>query len=126
MGSDVLFHELFHLFQTTQESVSSFESALLNREIECHYAQYMYKKRSQKDNYFRGNRWQSLELLNDYLEQYKKNQNEMMLDYIDAYTEYTIVNVFRSVSGYNSYPLDKGCLGLDMFQNFNNLSKDCK
>lgn len=126
LGSDVLFHELFHLFQTTQESVSSFESALLNREIECHYAQYMYKKRSQINWGYRDLRWYSLELLNDYLEQYMENHDEMMLDFINSYTEYTIVNVFRSVSGYNSYPLDKGCLGLDMFQNFNNLSKDCK
>lgn len=36
LESNVLFHEMFHLYQTLSESEQSFESSLMNREIEAH------------------------------------------------------------------------------------------
>ena len=41
-----LLHEMFHVFQTAQESISSFKSSMMNREIEAHYAQYLFLQRS--------------------------------------------------------------------------------
>ena len=41
-----LLHEMFHVFQTTQEPISSFKSSMMNREIEAHYAQYLFLQRS--------------------------------------------------------------------------------
>ena len=70
-----LLHEMFHVFQTTQEPISSFKSSMMNREIEAHYAQYLFLRRSvewtdkKQDKYAESQRLRATTSLTKYVNQ---------------------------------------------------------
>ena len=70
-----LLHEMFHVFQTTQEPISSFKSSMMNREIEAHYAQYLFLQRSaewtdkKQDKYAKSQRLRATTSLTKYVNQ---------------------------------------------------------
>ena len=76
-----LLHEMFHVFQTTQEPISSFKSSMMNREIEAHYAQYLFLQRSaewtdkKQDKYAKSQRLRATTSLTKYVNQQGHDYN---------------------------------------------------
>ncbi len=132
LTSDVFFHELFHLYQTMQEMPYSFETSLLNREIEAHYAQFIYlQKPTWSDEEYRSKfesspRGASMKFLHSVLDEsgnIKEKSLESMLNII--ITEY-VLKAFRKNETYNSYSFNIENNGVEIFQNLNKLTKGCK
>ena len=87
-----LLHEMFHVFQTTQEPISSFKSSMMNREIEAHYAQYLFLQRSaewtdkKQDKYAKSQRLRATTSLTKYVNQ----QGHVTTSFLDIFETYII------------------------------------
>lgn len=124
-----LLHEMFHVFQTTQEPISSFKSSMMNKEIEAHYAQYLFLKRSvewteQKEKqYLNSQRLRATTSLADYVNQ----QGQVMASYLDFFNDYLsyhIVPSFRK-EGYENYPFKEYPDITQIFPNIKLITKNC-
>lgn len=127
LSSDVLLHELFHFYQTMQELDFSFEGALLNREIEAHYAQYLFlKKTNMMSDFFKGTRGRAMEKMNEqYLDDWGNLRNEKLYEFAEDFINYNVANVFKETKPYNTYTFNED-EGLSMFQNIQLLTKNCE
>lgn len=129
--SGQLFHELWHIYQYSQETTSSFRNSMLNQEIEAHYAQYLYESSKgwyegskYEDYYKRSKRGRAIAYLKKYVDPkgiYAIGANK---DSYDIYIEFTLIPVFHRW-GYSDYPYDANKSGLFNFTNLQHLKKDC-
>ena len=131
LESNVLFHEMFHLYQSLSESEQSFENSLMNREIEAHYAQYLFSKNNtflfdvETDFiYLKNERLRACRSIEDYIDDYGVIQDGIELIDLGDYLEFVVTSVFRS-DGYENLPLNNVNLG-QTFENINELNKNCK
>ena len=112
LESHVLFHEMFHLYQTLSEAQFTFENYLLNREIETHYAQYLFRKKQaflfdvETDFvYITDNRLHACRLLEDYIDDYGVISNGSNLLTLEEHLEFVVTDAFHKY-GYANYPFD--------------------
>lgn len=131
LESNVFLHELIHLYQTLKESTSSFEGALLNREIEAHYAQYLFLKKQPiweekyKDIYNRNSRGRATLALEEYFDEHGRLKDESVSDMIEVIFSEQVIPSFRKTAPYKSYPYDNSQSILQLFSNINILTKNC-
>ena len=112
LESHVLFHEMFHLYQTLSEAQFTFENYLLNREIETHYAQYLFRKKQaflfdvETDFvYITDNRLHACRLLEDYIDDYGVISNGSNLLTLEEHLEFVVTDAFHKY-GYANYPFN--------------------
>ena len=132
--SNHLFHEMWHAYQAYYETVNSYENALINLEIESHYAQYLYVKSLPE---YAGSRWE---------EKYSRKRHKLIKkiqNYVDEYGELivlenidneslmdahmiTLMTAFKNDSAYSSCKYDSTRIGLSNFTNLQTITKNCK
>lgn len=124
-----LLHEMFHVLQTTQEPISSFKSSMMNKEIEAHYAQYLFLRRSvewteqKQRQYTDSQRLRATSSLAKYVSQ----QGYVKTSYLDFFNDYlsnNIVSSFRK-EGYEDYPFKKYSDITNIFPNIKLTTKNC-
>ena len=100
-------HEMFHVFQTTQEPISSFKSSMMNREIEAHYAQYLFLQRSaewtdkKQDKYAKSQRLRATTSLTKICKSARSCYNFISWISLKPYISNNVVNAFRQ-EGYDT------------------------
>ena len=127
LDSDQLLHEMFHIFQSYQESTASFGNKLMNVEIEAHYAQYLYlsrqpnykdsecEKRDDEDHHRKAVK--NLKMLIDEKGNLRTGKTEYDLE---DEVLCKVIPTFKAHKEYKDYTLDWYRVGLN---NFNNLRK---
>ena len=124
-----LLHEMFHVFQTAQESISSFKSSMMNREIEAHYAQYLFLQRSvewteqKQRQYTESQRLRATASLGEYVNQ-QGHVKTSFLDFFETYVSNNVVNAFRK-EGYEDYPFKEYSDITNIFPNIKLTTKNC-
>lgn len=131
LESNQLFHELWHLYQTLQESAPSFQNSTMNQELEAHYAQYLYLS---KKKWFSGSEHEKGYLYNSrglatrgfmgYISRKGNLVNQQDNDVLQVYIETIAIPVFRK-DGYPTEPYDATRSGKSVFSNLNTLTKNC-
>lgn len=122
LESDVLLHEMMHIYQRLTNFEASFQNALMNHEIETQYAQYLYTRFNPP-------------LANGFVSKLGRNYNNKAMEYIqlilnselpdDIVTdliEFQIVPYIRKTEAYSSYPFNNE---LSMFESINILTNNC-
>ena len=131
LESHVLFHEMFHLYQTLSESQITFVNYKLNREIETHYAQYLFRKKQaflfdmETDSvYIKRERLRACRSIENYIDDYGAIRSGTdFLDWAD-HLEYVVVDAFRN-RGYENYPFNNESLE-QTFGILRELANNCK
>lgn len=130
LESNILFHEMWHVYQASKESKASFKSAMLNREIEAHFAQYLYlRKRPEwimkySRIYNQNQRASSILNIDEYI-----NEKGIPLDSdselcLEGHLIGKVVPIFRN-SGYAKYPFNSDDDAISNFSNLNTITKNC-
>lgn len=134
MDSNQLFHELMHAYQYQNEkSFDSWKNAIINMEIETHYAHYLYIKGSSE---YGGSDWEkgskggdsrilSIIHLEDYVDNKGNLIDGMIVDLLDTYLEFHVVTAFKQDANYGKYSYDESRSSLSNFSNLNKITKDC-
>ena len=122
---------MFHLYQTLSEAQFTFENYLMNREIECHYAQYLFRKKQaflfdlETDSvYVRDERLHACRLLEDYIDDYGDIEDGTTFLGLAEHLEYVVVDAFRN-RGYENYPFNYESLE-QTFGILRELANNCK
>lgn len=132
LESNVFLHELMHLYQTLKEPTPSFESALLNREIEAHYAQYLYLRKQPiwedkyKDIYNKNSRGRAIEKCNYFFDEHGHLKNGTIPDIVEVLFSEQIIPYFCKEEPYKSYSFDNSLSISSLFSNIEVLTKNCK
>lgn len=128
--SNHLFHEMWHAYQAYWETEQSYKKAVINLEIESHYAQFLYIKSIDDD-------WESKYLkqrlrlivgIEEYVNKYGElidsinGSNESLLD---AHM-LQLKSVFKSDSAYYKYDYNDYRIGVVNFLNLQTVTKNCK
>ena len=110
LESHVLLHEMFHLYQTLSESEQSFKNSLMNREIETHFAQYLFRKRQSPlwnvetgYVYVRDKRLRASRLIGRFIDDYGMIKDESQRYLVESYLEFSVAELFRK-HGYDNCP----------------------
>lgn len=134
MESNRLFHEMWHAYQTYQETQSSFQNSLMNQEVKAWYAQYLYVSRLPE--YKAGSKWHKMYNKSDLgiairdieLHVNAKGNLEQSENNLEIY----LLNHVRPSFNQNGYPeskwgylYDYGRSASSNFSNLNNLSINC-
>jgi len=132
LENNILFHEMWHLYQSCKETISSFKEAKLNMEIETRYAQYLFLT---QQPYYEGSMWQrehtrspignAMIHLNKIIDKQGKLRPDTNMDFLDVYLNHTVIPVFKGIPEYSSYPWDENRPPLSNFTNLNHLTKNC-
>ena len=131
MESNHLFHEMFHAFQVYQETQESYGDAVINLEIEAHYAQYLYLKKLPE---YPGSKWTvewakpGRPTLTTSLEFYITPKGELIDD--ENGTQFNghlkkLINALKKDPDYSGYNYDSSRQGLSNFQTLQILTKGC-
>lgn len=132
LESNVFFHELMHLYQTLQETTSSFENALMNREIEAHYAQYLFLRKQSiweenyEDIYKRSQRGRAIINLEIFIDKRGSLKDGTLAELAECFISENVVSVFRMNEAYKNYSFDLNSGVLQVFSNINVLTQNCK
>ena len=128
--SNHLFHEMWHAYQAYWETEQSYKKAVINLEIEAHYAQLLYIKSIDDD-------WESKYLKQKFrliagLEEYVNKYGEL-IDSINGSNEslldaqmLQLESVFKSDSAYCKYDYNDYRIGVVNFLNLQTVTKKCK
>ncbi|WP_294619423.1 hypothetical protein [uncultured Bacteroides sp.] len=134
MDSNELFHELFHAYQLrTEESAASFKKAMLNLEIETHYAHYLYLRGMEEyetSEWRKGVKGGDKRILASmnlkvYLDEKGQLLEDVLMDPLEIYWEQTVLPIFSEFNEYDTYSYDKNRDILSNFTNLSNITKDC-
>jgi hypothetical protein len=121
--SEDLFHEMFHAFQSYQETVSSFNNSSANRELEAYLAEYMYSGKLTGGNSFDADVQSLFDL---YL-----TENGTLKD---PSMEAMFNSMFKDVANHiktkyerwgNSTPYDDKRTGMQSIANIRHLAQNC-
>lgn len=129
--SSRLFHELWHAHQAYGETSSSFQTSLLNQEIETRYAQYLYLRKLPE---YSGSKWEkehtdnvilrSITNLRDYVDE----KGYLMPGVTNEMLDLNVIlsmQAFKSSSAYSNYKYDDDRMGLRNFTNLRKLTINC-
>ncbi len=133
MESNVLFHEMWHAYQSYQEnSQSSFNNAKLNLEIETQFAQYLYLRSlpeysggKWEDMYRFAERSSSISNIRQFIDSKGNLLPGASLDLFNTYMEYNVVKNFKNDPDYGEYKFDSSRSFSSVFSNLKKLTKDC-
>jgi len=135
MESNQLLHEMFHAYQSYQTTTSDYNATGMNREIEAHYAQYLYVSRlpeyQSSDNkwkrrYSTDSRYAATKSLENYIDDKGNLLTNGAQDIVKTFIEYTICPIYREHKyDQENYPYIKKTNVLDNFKNIKKLTKDC-
>ena len=97
INSNALLHEMMHLYQTLTETEFSYESSLMNRELEARYAQYVYL---QNKSYlarapYECSEWNIMASINDYIDNKGHLREGSDNDSFAAFLEYQIIPIYH-------------------------------
>lgn len=130
--SNHLLHEMFHAYQAYQETSASYQNALINLEIEAHYAQYLYLKGLEE---YPNSKWEKgykvnqrligIANLEDYIDGHGHLLSNMSNDYFDLYLSMVLKEVFVKDKNYSNYSYDGSRYGISNFQNLQIITKNC-
>lgn len=129
--SNQLFHEMVHAYQAYNETPTTFVQSRLNREIEAHYAQYLYVRKlpeyegsKWEEKYATSPRYESAANLKDYIDE--KGILKVSESKYDLYLLNTVIPTFRG-NGYpaKNYEFDYYREHTENFKNLYEISKDC-
>lgn len=131
LESHVLFHEMFHLYQTLSEAQFTFENSLMNREIETHFAQFLFFKHQSplwnvETNYIYQNneRLRTCPLINRYIDDYGNIKDENLKYRFESLLVGNIVDAYCN-DGYDNYPFNYDSAD-QTFNIVKELTKNCK
>jgi len=129
LESNVLFHEMFHLYQSLSESQSSFINHKMNREIETHFAQYLFRKKQaflfdlETDSLFLTNeKLHACRTIENYVDDYGVIKDGTGLS-LAEHLEYVVVDAFRN-QGYGNYPFNYESIDMT-FRILKELTNNC-
>jgi len=131
--SNRLFHEMWHAYESYQETYDTYKSNLLNLEIEARYAQYLYVSSLPE---YAGSSWEKVwttnqgrkEIANlkDYIDSYGKLHSGKTESGLDSYLRNNVLPVFQnSGTSYASMNYNTNRTGSNNFKNLQTLSKNC-
>lgn len=138
--SNQLFHEIWHAYQSYQETETSFDSSMLNQEYEARYAQYIYIKRhpdfkfdsNAKQKFTKWESWyeyddlcRSIRHLNKYIDDQGNLKKGVAAADLDSYLMNKLQTTFKSNETYRVYPYDHNRIGTQNFKNLKELTKNC-
>lgn len=130
LESNILLHEMMHALQGYYETETSYRNAILNLEIEAHYAQYLYLK--DLPEYKRaGNKWEDIysPRLNSisYMKEYIDDKGVAIgdLELLDVYLEVNIIDAFQRDPAYRDLPYDFSRKRSSNFSVLNNITQNC-
>lgn len=135
MESNQLLHEMFHAYQSYQTVLSDYDAIGQNREIEAHYAQYLYVSKlpeyqsssnKWKRRYSNNLRYTITRRLEEFIDNKGNLRTTTNNDLLDLFIYSTVNPVFRD-NGYpeNKYPYKENYNLLDNFSNIKKLTKGC-
>lgn len=127
INSNALLHEMMHLYQTLTETEFSYESSLMNRELEARYAQYVYL---QNKSYlarapYECSEWNIMASINDYIDDKGHLREGSDNDSFAAFLEYQIIPIYHSTDTYKNYTYDLSQSGTSSFSNIQVLTQNC-
>jgi hypothetical protein len=102
---------------------------MMNREIEAHYAQYLFLRRSvewtdkKQDKYAKSQRLRATTSLTKYVNQ-QGHVTTSFLDIFETYISNNVVNAFRQ-EGYDNYPFKEYSDITNIFPNIKLTTKNC-
>lgn len=131
--SNQLFHEMMHAYRAYQETKASYNSSLLNGEIEAWYAQYLYTSRLPE---YQGSKWEErdkkdprrreikrLKELIDYKGNLRLGITNEKLDFIILNKIIPVFHMYHYTS--DKYIYDYNRVGTDNFNCIRNLTINC-
>ena len=131
MESNQLFHEMWHVYQAYQETATTWTNALLNLEIEAHYAQYLYTSSLPE---YKESKWEKRDeseprrrMIRD-LNSFIDKKGQYLQDIKEETFEHYILNMVKPTfeeSGYRNCNYEYSRVGLDNFENLNTLTINC-
>lgn len=131
MMSGTLLHELFHVFQVSQESAESFNASSMNKEIEAHFAQYKYLEKNDRLKELENRidrRWIVVKALGGYIDAHGKfiqsSNQEITKQLFEVQLEYNVVPAFQKV-GYKNATFNRSLSNEKTFGNISQLTVDC-
>lgn len=132
MESNHLIHEMFHAYQAYQETSASYQNAVINLEIEAHYAQYLYLKRLKE---YPDSKWEKgykinqrligVANLKDYIDGHGRLLPNIPNDYFDLYLSMPLKEIFVKDKNYSNYSYDSSRYGTSNFQNLQTITENC-
>ncbi len=134
MESNQLLHEMFHAYQSYQTTTSDYNATGMNREIEAHYAQYLYVSRlpeyQSSDNkwkrrYSTHKKYLTTKSLDNYIDIYGNLLSNGSLEILETFVESTLIPIYGDYNykGEQYQYVEKPIL--DNFKNIKKLTKDC-
>ena len=133
MESNQLLHEMFHAYQAYQNTFEQYKDAMLNLEIEAHYAQYLYTSRLDE---YKGSKWEkrdiydirrkSIKKLAKYIDEKGNLLPGVTNDLLDLEITSCVIPALHT-AGYTAskYPLNDNINGVANFKNLNKLTVNC-
>lgn len=127
INSNALLHEMMHLYQTLTETEFSYESSLMNRELEARYAQYVYL---QNKSYlarapYECSEWNIMANIAKFIDYNGKLKEEVNADVFASYLEFQIVPIYKNTHTYKNYPYNTSQEGANNFNNIQVLTQNC-
>lgn len=132
LESNHLIHEMFHAFQTYQETFTSYYNSTLNLEIEAHYAQYLYLKKLPE---YEGSKWErnyvniprlrGVKNLYNFLGKDGKLKDSGTNELLDVFLSITLKDLFIKDSSYSDYLYNSSRNGVSNFANLQTLTLNC-
>lgn len=133
MESNQLLHEMFHAYRAYQEDVMTYNSSILNGEIEAWYAQYLYTSKLPE---YKDSKWERrdntdsrrirIKNLTTFIDNKGYLRSGKSTDELEFYILNIIIPVFHQ-SHYTAekYPFDFGRSALNNFSNIKKLTTNC-
>ena len=107
---------------------------MMNREIEAHYAQYLYLQRSaewteeKQEKYVKSQRLRATTSLKQYVNQQGNVtvSKPEELDFFELYLSNNVVSAFKKEEGYKDYPFEEYPDISNIFPIIKSVTKNCK
>lgn len=129
--SNQLMHEMMHAYQAYAETSDSYKGAVMNLEIEAHYAQYLYIRtlpeyRGSKweENYTKSLRLSSIVGLKRYVDEKGQLKPGMTNRDLEDRMITTVLSSLKQ-DGYSTYPYNYDRIGVQNFKNLNKTTINC-
>jgi hypothetical protein len=133
LNGQALLHEMVHAYQAYQEnSADAYYRSLFNKEVESHYAQYLYLSNRPgyegsefKDWYQDGGRMESIKGIEQYLDEKGNLKPGKTNSDLNNYIKNNVRPAFEANDTYKGIAYNESISGVDNLKNMRALSKDC-
>lgn len=129
--SNQLMHEMMHAYQAYAETSDSYKGAVMNLEIEAHYAQYLYIRTlpeypgsKWEEGYKRNQRLRSIAGLTEYVDEKGQLLSGTTNSKLEDQMITTVLSSLKQ-EGYSTYPYNYDRIGVQNFKNLNKITINC-